>query len=117
MQSDVRQVALEGDAAPGRARDEDRVLLDEGAPRAFRIATAKPADVEVNPDRAASDRMVGDAPDVARVKMSRPPATGGAARRGRPARHVEDNLVAGEANTGQMKSSQVGKQGEKTHGQ
>jgi hypothetical protein len=55
--------------------------------------------------------MVGDAPDVARVEMGRPPATG------RAARHVEDNLVAGRTNLFQQKTSQVGKQGEKTQGQ
>lgn len=117
MQANVRQEVLEGDATSGEARSEGRLLLDEGAPRTLGIVTAKPSDVEADPDRATTNGVIGDVSDVSGMDVIRPPTTSRTARAAGSAGDIEDNLVAGEASHLQVKTSQVGKQGEKPHGQ
>jgi hypothetical protein len=59
--------------APGIARHERRELLGERLAGTTPIATAKPADPEMQDDRAARDRQISDPARVGAVDPPRPP--------------------------------------------
>lgn len=107
---------VEADVLQGTRRRAERAAMvrccSTKVRRARGVATAKPADEGVDPDRMATNGMIGHAANVAGMEMSRTPPVGWAARSGGSTGSFRNTLTVGQANLLQRKTGTVGKQGE-----